>query len=136
MFFMIIRFVPHGDFLLSDFCHEFSVNLDAAWNSGRRCLLLEDPAHVVEEMSGRQHNRGRFQAVPTAKKKLSVAVALGGGLGKPVVGLFLILRLQINFPEGILRILISRFSGLSEIVHPFGDIFRHDYPLRYSFPSR
>ena len=28
-----------------------------------------------------------------------------------------------------MRILISRFSRLSEIVHPFGDIFRHDYPL-------
>ena len=78
MFFVIIRFVPHGDFLLSDFCHEFSVNLDAARDKGRRCLLLKYSAHVVKKAGGRQHNRGRFQAVPAAQEELSVAVALSG----------------------------------------------------------
>ena len=78
MFFVIIRFVPQGDFLFSDFCHELPVNLDITWNRGRRCLLLEDPAHVVEQASDRQHERGRFQAVPAAQEELSVAVALSG----------------------------------------------------------
>ena len=78
MFFVIIRFVPQGNFLLSDFCHELPVGLNAAWNSERWCLFLEDPAHVVEETSDRQHDRGRFQAVPAAQKELSVAVALSG----------------------------------------------------------
>ena len=78
IFLVIVRFMPQGNFLLSDFCHELPVGLNAAWNSKRWCLLLEDPAHVVEQASDRQHDRGRFQAVPTAKKKLSVAVALSG----------------------------------------------------------
>lgn len=69
--------MTHGDFLFPDSCHELPVNLDAAGNGWRRCLLLEDPAHVMEEPGGSQHDRGWLQAFPTIQKELSVVVALG-----------------------------------------------------------
>lgn len=34
-----------GDFLFTDFCHEFAVNLDAAMDRWRRCLFLKHSAH-------------------------------------------------------------------------------------------
>ena len=75
---MIVWFVTSGDFLLPDFGHEFSVNLDAAGNGRGWCLVLEYPTHMVEEPSGGQHDRGRFQTVPAVQEKLSVPITLGG----------------------------------------------------------
>ena len=75
--FVIVSLVTHGDFLLPDLLPEFSVYVHLH-SSLPLTLLLEDPAHVVEETSGRQHDRGRFQAVPAAQEELSVAVALSG----------------------------------------------------------
>ena len=78
MLLVVIRFVARCDFLFPDSCHELPVNLDAAVDGRRRCLVLEDPAHVVEETCGGQHDRGGLQTVPAVQKELSVTVALGG----------------------------------------------------------
>lgn len=75
---MIVRLMTHGDFLFSDSCHELPVNLDAAGDGWRRCLVLEDPARMVEKTGGGQHDRGWLQAIPAVQKELSVTVALGG----------------------------------------------------------
>ena len=75
---VIVRLMTHGDFLFSDSCHELPVNLDAAVDGGRRCLVLEDPAHMVEETGGGQHDRGWLQTVPAVQEELSVSITLSG----------------------------------------------------------
>ena len=92
---MIVRFVTSGNFLFPDFCHELTVNLDAAGNGRRWCLVLEYPTHVMEEPGGGQHDRGRFQTVPAVQEKLSIFIALSSGLGKPVVSLLLVVFIQV-----------------------------------------
>ena len=104
--------MPHGDFLFPDSCHELTVNLDAAGDGRGWCLVLEYPAHMVEEPSGGQHDRGRFQTVPAVQEELSIRIPLAGGLGKPVSGLFLVVFLQVQFAEGILGVLIPNLSRL------------------------
>lgn len=74
---MIIRLVASGDFHFSKLRQPFAVNLDAAGNGGGWSLLSEDMAHVVEEPSSGQHDRGLLQAVPAIQEKLSIFVALG-----------------------------------------------------------
>ena len=75
---MIVRLMTHGDFLFPDSCHELPVNLDAPRNRRGRSLLLEDPAHVVEETGGGQHDRGWLQAVPAVQEELSASITLSG----------------------------------------------------------
>lgn len=70
--------MTRGDFLFPDSCHEISVDLDAAVDGRRRCLVLEDTAHVVEKTGGGQHDRGWLQTIPAVQEELSVVVALGG----------------------------------------------------------
>lgn len=78
MLLVVVRFVARCDFLFPDSCHELSVNLDAAVDGRRGCLLLEGPAHVVEEACGGQHDRRWLQTTPMVWEELSVVVALGG----------------------------------------------------------
>ena len=70
--------MTHGDFLFSNSCHELPINLDATLDGRRRCLVLEDPAHVVEKTCGSQYDRGWLQTIPAVQEELSVAVALDG----------------------------------------------------------
>lgn len=78
MLLVVIRFVARCDFLFPDPCHELSVNLDAAVDGRGRCLILDDPAHVVEETCGGQHDRGWLQTVPAIQEELSVSITLSG----------------------------------------------------------
>ena len=109
---MVIWLVPHGDFLLPDFDSQFSIYLLSHRSLRRYGIVLEYFAHVVEQMRDRQHDRGRLQAVPAVQEELSVLVSLCGGLGEPVMSLFLVLPVQIQLAESILRILVAALRRL------------------------
>ena len=59
---MVIRFVAHSDFLFLNLSPKFAVYLEAGAGS-RQGVILEDPAHVVEQAGGRQHDGGRMEGV-------------------------------------------------------------------------
>ena len=73
---MIVRFVTSGDFLLPDFSHELSVNLDTAGNGWGWYLVLEYPAHVMEKPGYGQHDRGWLQAIPAVQEEWRVLIPL------------------------------------------------------------
>ena len=77
---MVIRLVTHSDLLLSELRQPLSVDLDSAGDGERWYLVLKNMAHVMKQSSDRQHDRGRLQTVPAVQEKLSVFVALRGGL--------------------------------------------------------
>ncbi len=49
---MIVRPMPHGDFLLPDLPPELAVHRHANTGRGVGTLLLEDAPHVVQELGG------------------------------------------------------------------------------------
>ena len=59
---MVVRLVAHRDLLLLNFSPQFAVYLEAGFGSGQR-VILDDPAHVVEQAGGRQHDGGRMEGV-------------------------------------------------------------------------
>lgn len=73
---VVIRLVAQSDFLLLDFSPEFSVDMKAGARSGQR-VVLKEPAHVVEQAGGRQHNGGRTKGVLSLQKELGVLVPPG-----------------------------------------------------------
>ena len=83
---MVIRFVAHSDFLFLNFSPELAVDMDASARSGQRAIL-EDPAHVVEQAGGRQHNGGRTEVTLPFQEELSVLVSLGGGAAEDLLRL-------------------------------------------------
>ena len=80
---MVIRLVTHSDLLLLDLPPEFSIHLLAHWDGGRHRVVLEDPAHVVEQLSDRQHHRGRAEMVSLFQEELSILISLDRGTAKP-----------------------------------------------------
>ena len=59
---LVVRLMTHGDLLLLDFSSEFSVDMKAGAGVGQG-VVLKDPAHVVEQAGGRQHDGGRMEGV-------------------------------------------------------------------------
>ena len=94
---------------------------------------MKNAAHVVQQPRDGQHHCGRFQVVPAIQEELSVLVALGGGLGKPIVGLLTILSIQIQFAESVLGILVSGLSGLGEVLHRFVGVLSDDFAFELLF---
>ena len=72
---VVVRLMTHGDLLLLDFSSKFAVDMEASARSGQRAIL-KDPAHVVEQAGGRQHDGGRMEAVLVLQKELRVLVSL------------------------------------------------------------
>ena len=58
---------------------------------------------------------------------MCVVIALSGGLGEPIVGLFLIVFLQIQVGESVLGVLVPGFSRLGEVGYCLGGILRYDF---------
>ena len=73
---MVIRLVAHRNLLLLDLPPEFSVHLLARRDGGRHRVVLEDPAHVVEQLSDRQYHRGRAEIVSLLQEELSIKLPL------------------------------------------------------------
>lgn len=80
---MVIRLVAHRNLLLLDLPPEFSIHLLARRDVGRHRVVLEDPAHVVEQLGDRQHYRGRVEIVPLLQKELSILISLDRGTAEP-----------------------------------------------------
>ena len=80
---VVIRLVAHRNLLLLDLPPEFSIHLLAHWDGGRHRVGLEDPAHVVEQLSDRQHHRGWVEIVSLRQKELSILISLDRGTAKP-----------------------------------------------------
>ena len=59
---VVVRLMTHGDLLLLDFSSEFSVDMKAGAGVVQG-VVLKDPAHVVEQAGGRQHDGGRMEGV-------------------------------------------------------------------------
>ena len=47
-------------------------------------VILKDPAHVVEQAGGRQHDGGRTEVILVFQEELCILVSLGGGTAEPV----------------------------------------------------
>ena len=116
---MIICLVPHSNLLLSDFEPQLSINLLSCWGLRRNRVILEKFTYVVEQLSDRQHDRGRFQVIPAIQEELSVLVSLCSGLSEPVVSLFHILPVQVQLAECVLRILVAALSRLGQVFDGF-----------------
>ena len=80
---MVIRLVAHRNLLLLDLPPEFSIHLLARRDVRRHRVVLEDPAHVVEQLGDRQHHRGRAEMVSLLQKELSILISLDRGTAKP-----------------------------------------------------
>ena len=123
---VVIRLVAQGYFLLLDFSSEFSVDMETGAGLGQG-VILKDPAHVVEQASGRQHDGGRTEVTLPFQEELSVLVPLGGGAAEPVHRLDLILLHtlphQVQLTKHVLGILVVRFCRLCEPIYRFGGIF-------------
>ena len=61
-------------------------------------VILKDPAHVVEQAGGRQHDGGRTEVVLPFQEELSVLVFLGGGAA--------LLKRHLSATDGLCRPLI------------------------------
>ena len=109
---MVIRLVAHSNLLLLNLPHEFSIHLLAYWDDGRHGGVLEYPSHVVEQLSDRQHDRGRAEIVLLLHKELGVWISLGGGTAEPHHRLGLILwkplSRQAQLAQHVLGVLVSR----------------------------
>ena len=114
---MVIRFVAHSDFLCLDFSSQFAVHLQASAGSGQR-VILEDPAHVVEQVGDRQHDRGWTEVILPFQEELCVLVSLSGGTAEPVYRLGLVmsysLPCQVQLAQHVLGVLISCLRRLGE----------------------
>ena len=111
---MIVRFVAHGDFLLTDSPHEFALHMTTR-RIGRRERFPENIAHVVEESQRTKENRR--VTLPMVQEELRIAVALICGLHQPVLRRILILSylfpLEVQLAEDVLCVLISLIGGVA-----------------------
>ena len=115
---MVIRLVAHSNLLLLDLPPEFPIHLLARWDSGRHRVVLEDPAHVVEQLGDRQHHRGRAEMVSLLQKELSILISLNRGTAEPHHCLGLVLRKplsrQAQLTQHVLGVLVSRLCRFGE----------------------
>lgn len=97
LLFAVIRLVAQGDALFLEFLQPLPVDLNTAGAGLGNRVVLEYPAHVVEQPGHRQHRRGRTVFFQMVQEVLGILVVLFGGPGQPVNGLLLIIG---NFLAG------------------------------------
>ena len=73
---VVIRFMPHSNTLLLYLLAVLPVCPLTGRRAGRHGVVLEDPAHVVEQICDRQKHIGPVAVVEVIQKKLSVLVSL------------------------------------------------------------
>ena len=73
---MVVRLMAHGDLLLLDFSSKFAVDMEASARSGQRAIL-KDPAHMVEQAGGRQHDGGRMEGVLPFEEEQGSGMEIG-----------------------------------------------------------
>ena len=82
---MVIRLVAHGDLLLTDLLEQFAIRSLTARRAGRNGVVLKDPAHVVEQLGGREEHIRAVVVIEVIQKELGVLVSLGCGFPEPAV---------------------------------------------------
>ena len=87
---MVVRLVALGDLLLPQLSEPLAVDLDAAGAGLGDGVVLEHPAHVIEQPRHRQHRVGRTLFLPVIQKVPGVFVPLLRRPGQPLNGLLLV----------------------------------------------
>ena len=77
---VVIRPVSHSDTLLLDLPPVLPIRLLTGRKAGRDGVVLEDPAHVVEQICDGKKHSGPKAVIEVVQKKLSVLVSLKGRL--------------------------------------------------------
>ena len=108
---MIVLFVAMDETLLPQLLTALAVDVGEPRAALRQGVVLEDPAHVVEQAGNCQHDRGRSNIIVPLQKELGVLISLSGP-AEPHYCLDLIrlntLPSQIQLSQHILGILVSR----------------------------
>ena len=73
---MVIRLVAHGDLLLADLLEQFTVYSVTARRAGRNGVVLKNPAHVVEELGGREEHIRAAVIIEVVQEKLGILISL------------------------------------------------------------
>ena len=117
---MIIRLVAHGNLLLTDLLAQFAICSVAARRARRNGVILKDPAHVMEQLGGREEHIGLAAVIEVIQKELGVLISLGRGFPEPAVRLLsipsYILSNEVQLAQGVLRILVTLLSGIAQIL--------------------
>lgn len=131
---VVVRFVAHGDFLLTDSPHELALHMTTR-RIRRRERFPEDIADVMEEPHSTEENRR--VTLPMVQEELRTAVALICGLRQPIFRYGLILSyffpLEIQLAEDILSVWVSGLSRLRQIIYRLGDILLGGFSLEILF---
>lgn len=89
---MVIWFVSQGHALLLYLPPILAVRLLTCRGTGRNGVVLEDLAHVVEQIGDGQEHIGPVTVMEVRQEKLCILVSLEGRLREPVVRLLPVLR--------------------------------------------
>ena len=73
---VIIRLMPHSDTLLLQLLPVLSIRLLTGRRAGRDGVVLEDPAHVMEQFCDGKEHIGPVAIVEVIQKELGVLVSL------------------------------------------------------------
>lgn len=76
LFLMVVRLVAQGNLFLAELLEQFAVRSLSARRAGQHGVVLEDPAHVVEQLGGGQKRIGTVVVVEVVQKELPVLVSL------------------------------------------------------------
>ena len=108
---MIIRLVAQGDTLLLQFLQPLAIDLDTAGAGFGNGVVLEYPAHMMEQPGHSQHRRGRTVFLQMVQEVLRILVVLFGGLGQLVDGMLLVIRNffagEVQLSQHVLGVLVS-----------------------------
>ena len=132
---MVIRLVALSDLLLPQLSEPLAVDLDAAGAGLGQGVVLEHPAHVVEEPRHRQHHIGRALFLPVIQKVPGIFVPLLRRPGQPLSGPLLIpgyfLSCKVQLAQQVLGIGIVLLGRLGEPLHRARRILNSDKGLYY-----
>ena len=73
---MVIRLVAQGNLFLTDLLEQFTVCSVTARRAGRNGVVLEYPAHVVEQFGDREEHIGAAVVIEVIQKELGVLISL------------------------------------------------------------
>ena len=89
---MVVRLVAHSHTLLYKPSATFGIDADSRWVTWRNGIVLEYPAHVMEQLGCRQHDRRIPELVKAVEKESRILIALCRSSDQPFFGLLTIWR--------------------------------------------
>lgn len=73
---IVIRLVAQGDLFLLNLSSELSIHSLARRGGRRHGVVLKDPAHVVEQLGGREEHIGTVVVIEVVEEELGILVSL------------------------------------------------------------